>query len=305
MIKSNTIRFIKLGSKGSWEKDCIDSDKPSIRLGFNNPHHQKCIEGNWGFIKDYWQEFYSKREASKITNMIKDFYTQPSTTMWITFYGRKLYWCFVNKEVKQLEDGSRIREVIGKWSYCDINDKPLYVENLSGKLTKVQMFKGTICQVKESDYLLKRINAIELQEVKIAKESFNKLIEGIKPLIKNFAWQDFELLVDLIFSNAGWQRIAVLGKAEKFLDLDVISPVTGQRVSIQIKSQSSKDEFKKYIEDFKGMSQYDEMYYICHTGDSTLKEIELPANVKLMGLDHISELTVNAGLVKWVITKAS
>lgn len=305
MIEASTVKFIKLGRSGGWEERCIESDKPIIRLGFDNPHHQKCLDGDWDFINSYWLESKTKGKATETTNQIKDFYTQPATTMWITFYKRKLYWCFAKEGVIQLDDGSRIREVDGEWHSCNVKGEHLYVENLSGKLTKVQMFRGTICSVKESNYLLKRINAIELPQVQAAKDSLNNLVSSVKPLIKNLGWQDFELLVDLVFSNAGWQRVATLGKVEKSIDLDVISPVTGRRAFIQVKSQSSKDEFKDYIEQFEGMPQYDEMYYICHTGTSALEEIQFPNNVQLIGLNHMAHLTVNAGLVKWLITKAS
>ncbi|QBF84316.1 hypothetical protein EXU30_17770 [Shewanella maritima] len=305
MIEATTVKFIKLGRSGDWEARCIEGDKPMIRLGFDNPHHQKCLEGDWDFINRYWQEWKKKGKATETTNQIKDFYTQPATTMWITVYKRKLYWCFASEEVIELEDGSRVRNVIGQWQSWNVNSEPLYVENLSGKLTKVQMFRGTICSVKESDYLLKRINAIELAEVKAAKDSLMQLESSIKPLISNLGWQDFELLVDLVFANAGWQRVATLGKVEKSIDLDVMSPVTGRRAFIQVKSQSSKEELKSYIEQFEGMPQYDEMYYICHTGTVALADVKLPHNVQLIGLDHMAELTINAGLVTWLITKAS
>jgi hypothetical protein len=305
LIKAKDVKFIKLGRSGGWEERCIESDKPMIRLGFDNPHHQKCLEGDWDFINRYWLESKTKGKATETTNQIKDFYTQPKETMWITFYKRKLFWCFAKEAVIQLEDGSRVREVDGEWRSCSVKGEPLYVENLSGKLTKVQMFRGTICSVKESNYLLKRINSIELPEIQQAKDALKNLISCVKPLIKNLGWQDFELLVDLVFSNAGWQRVATLGKVEKSIDLDVISPVTGRRAFIQVKSQSSKDEFEEYIQQFEGMPQYDEMYYICHTGTSALGEVLLPNNVQLIGVDHMAELTVNAGLVKWLITKAS
>lgn len=305
MIEAETVKFIKLGQSGGWEERCIESDKPMVRLGFDNPHHQKCIDGDWDFMNSYWCESKTKGKATETTNQIKDFYTLPSTAMWITFYKRKLYWCFSEEAVEQLGDGSRVRKVIGTWRSDDINGQPLYVENLSGKLTKVQMFRGTICSVKESDYLLKRINAQVLPEIREAKDCLRNLVSSIKALIKNLSWQDFELLVDLVFSNAGWQRVATLGKVEKSIDLDVISPVTGRRAFIQVKSQSSKNEFKDYIDQFEGMPQYDEMYYISHTDTATLEEVQLPKNVQLIGLEHMAELTVNAGLVKWLITKAS
>ncbi len=93
MIEASTVKFIKLGQSGGWEERCIESDKPMIRLGFDNPHHQKCLDGDWDFINRYWLESKTKRKATETTNQIKDFYTQPATTMWITFYKRKLYWC--------------------------------------------------------------------------------------------------------------------------------------------------------------------------------------------------------------------
>ena len=305
IVEAKDVKFIKLGNSGDWEKHCIESNKPSIRLGFMNPHHQECLDGDWDYIKKYWLKSKTKGKATETTNQIKDFYTQPSTTLWITFYKRLLYWCFVKEKVEMLETGDRIREVKGKWNCCDVKGNPLYVERLSGKLTKVQMFRGTICSVKESDYLLKRINAIELAEVAEANMSLDNLISCIKPLIKNLTWQDFEILVDLVFSNAGWQRIAPLGKVEKSIDLDVVSPVTGKRAFIQVKSQSSKEEFENYLKDFKSMKQYSEMYYVCHTNTSALEEVQIPSNVQLIGLDRMAELTINAGLTRWLIAKSS
>jgi len=305
IVEAQDVKFIKLGRSGGWEERCIESNKPSIRLGFMNPHHQECLDGDWDYIKKYWLKSKTKGKATETTNQIKDFYTQPSTTLWITFYKRLLYWCFAKEKVAILNTGDRIREVKGKWNFCDVKGNPLYVESLSGKLTKVQMFRGTICSVKESDYLLKRINAEQLPEVAKANRSLDNLILCIKPLIKNLTWQDFEILVDLVFSNAGWQRIAPLGKVEKSIDLDVYSPVTGKRAFIQVKSQSSKEEFENYLRDFISMKQYSEMYYVCHTNTSALEEVQIPSNVQLIGLDRMAELIINAGLTKWLIAKSS
>ena len=92
---------------------------------------------------------------------------------------------------------------------------------------------------------------------------------------------------------------------EKSIDLDVMSPVAGRRAFIQVKSQSSKNELLNYVENFKGMSQYDEMYYVCHSGILSQEEIDLPKNIQVIGLGNIAELVINAGLTKWLITKAS
>lgn len=303
-VNAKEVRFIKLGLGGDNEAECIDSVSPTIKLGFHNPHHQKCLDGDWDFINEYWQQTKTKGKATETTNQIRDFYTQPPTTMWITFYKRKLYWCFADEKITQLPDGSRVRDVIGNWSCSDIDGTPLYVETLRGNLTKVQMFRGTICSVRESKYLLRRINNQTLPEVSKAIESLTTLTEDIKPLIKSLSWQDFELLVDLLFSNAGWQRICTLGKVEKSIDLDAYSPVSGRRAFIQVKSQSNIETFKRYIEEFQSMTQYDEMYYVVHSNTLPLEELTLPQNIQLIGLDHLAKLVLNAGLPNWLITKS-
>jgi len=50
---------------------------------------------------------------------------------------------------------------------------------------------------------------------------------AIRPLLQSLWWKDFELLADLIFTQSGWQRTSVLGKTEKSIDLELLSPVTG------------------------------------------------------------------------------
>lgn len=313
MIKASAVKFIKLGRGGVWEEYCIKNNV--IALGFDNPYHDQCQQENWDFIYQYWfnksqknTDTAKKTEATKITNQIRDFYTAPTNVMWITFHNRKLYWCFSEREVEEhhidaIGYCARIRRVIGNWQSTDVNGSELFVESLSGKLTMVQMYRGTICAVKESEYLLRKINAVESDQIIKVTETFKQLINSIKPLITSLTWKDFELLVDLVFSNAGWQRIATLGGTEKDIDLDLLSPVSGRRAFVQVKSQSSLDEFTDYIKAFEGMNQYSEMYYVCHTDLDIPKDSK--QNIQFIGLEKMAELTVNAGLVNWLIAKAS
>ena len=53
-IEPTNIRFIKLGIKGCWEKDCIDknstaSTKNTIRLGYESTSeiHKECLNNQW------------------------------------------------------------------------------------------------------------------------------------------------------------------------------------------------------------------------------------------------------------------
>ncbi|MDP2366472.1 MAG: hypothetical protein Q8M94_22185 [Ignavibacteria bacterium] len=305
MINASKALFIKLGEGGKWEQDCIEN-KNTIRLGFNNPFHDKCINGNWDILEEYWsKQKKTKGKATETVNQIKKFYTSPKDILWITFFNRKLYWCFAHSKVHILADGSRVRKVDGVWNSEDVNGNQLFVDNLSGKLTKVQGFQGTICSVKEFDYLMNKINCIKLPMIQNAEKALLNLKLSLKPLIQSLSWKDFELLVDLIFTSSGWQRISLLGKTEKYIDIELFSPVNNKRAFVQIKSQSSFNDFESYKNNFKNMKQYDEMYYVVHTPDKKLDSIKKEKNIEVVALDRITELVINSGLINWLLKKAS
>lgn len=304
-VTAKSAYFIKLGEKGAWEEECILHTQ-TIKLGFNNPLHSECLDGKWDEVYQYWIELgKTKGKATEIKNQIKAFYKSDEETLWITFFNRKMYWCFAEEEVIQLADGARIRNVKGKWRYHDIEEYPLTLENLSGKLTKVQGFRGTVCSVREFEYLIRRINHQKLPEVETAEQTLDALLQNIKPLIQNLTWKDFELLVDLIFTQAGWQRISARGKTEKSIDLDLMSPVTGNRAFVQIKSKSNMNVFDEYVKQYRDLEEFDEMYFVVHTPDKSFDNWEDTSDIKFWDVTKLSELVVNSGLIGWLMKKAS
>lgn len=249
-INPTQVRFIKLGEGGEWEASCIAEGV--IRLGYHSPHHQDSLDGNWYAVRLFWLKARGGKEGptTSSVNQIRAFYELDDSCLWITFYKKRLYWCFAEAKVTELSDQSRIREVIGQWPSCDIHGQPLRVENIDGRVTKVQGYRGTICTVEMEDYLIKKINGHTIDEVQTAKDSLQRLRDEVEELIKGLWWHDFELLIDLIFSKSGWQRFSVLGKTEKDIDLDVYSPATQKRAFVQIKSSTSKSDFESYLKSF-------------------------------------------------------
>lgn len=305
LIKPNAIRFIKLGEKGRWERPCIEKDG-TIRLGYNSPYHEESLAGNWEPVRAFWLKYRkgNERTATRDLNQIRDFYDLSEHSLWITFYKRKLYWCFAERTVLQLNDGSRTRRAINGWSSKDLNGSELTVENLDGRVTKVQGFRGTICEVDQPDYLIRKINGIAQPDVKAARKDLISLQRRVETLIQGLWWKDFELLVDLVFANSGWQRISVLGKTDKDVDLDVFSPVTNRRAFIQVKSHATSAVFKTSVARFREMAQFHEMYFVVHTSDPQLADCT-EERVQVIGLKRLSELVISAGLVNWLITKRS
>lgn len=304
MISSQKAYFIKLGRNGSWEKRCIEEG--ILRLGFNNPYHQDCLLKKYENCGKWFSENgKTKGVVTSIVNQIKTFYEADNKILWITFYNRKLWYCTTSSGVEEIDDGSRIRKTTSGWSSTDIKGTELSVDRLSGKLTKVQMFQGTICEVKEYKYLHEKINCILSIEIQNTKKCLDDLKKALIELVRLLTWKDFELLVDLIFSDAGWKRLGVIGKTEKDIDLDLLMPVTEIRAFVQIKASSNQNEFDDYYNSFEENDLFQEMYYVIHTESTPIYVSPEKKNVHLIKIDKIVDLIISAGLVNWVLEKVA
>lgn len=305
-IKANKVLFIKLGQGGKFEKECIENNH-TLRLGYREVDHKLCLTGQWDKVHDYFttEENSKTFVATSHSNQIKQFYEEDENTLWITFYANKLWWCFSKPEITLLADKTKTRPVIGKWSDKDVYENVLLAGNISGKLLKTQGFRGTICSVPEEKYVLAKINCEQMKEVVEVEQAMFDLKTKLTFLIQNLQWKDFETLVDLIFRQAGWQRVGDTGKTQKTLDLELFAPVTGERAIVQIKTQSDLQQFLSYQEQFATMNDYDKFFYVVHTAKNNLSTYENETETKLYLVDKVAELTVSAGLVEWVIKKTS
>jgi len=142
----------------------------------------------------------------------------------------------------------------------------------------------------------------EQPEVTEAKVALDALSHKEADLIRGVWWHDFELLADLIFSQAGWQRVSVIGKTEKDIDLDLLSPVTNRRAFVQVKSRADFGTLERSISVFRSNPIYNEMYFIVHTADKRVLDHSEPG-VSVLGLAKLAELTINAGLMNWLLKK--
>jgi hypothetical protein len=158
-------------------------------------------------------------------NEIKTFYQLGGDCLWVTFSDGHLCWAFAHPEVQRMVDDasegpSRKRLTLNGWHKTDIFGRPLRVVSLSSKLTKVTNFRATICNIEETDYLLRRINGIEEPIVARANCARKAMIEVTIDMISGLHWADFETLTDLIFARSGWQRSTRVG--ENLTDIDIL-----------------------------------------------------------------------------------
>lgn len=294
--------YIKLGRSGDWEKECFNEG--TLRFGYRETPHDLCIKGAWDGVWNVWNERRGDGgTATRDTKQIRTFYEADEQTVFITFANGLLYWCHPKGPVEVLPDGGRRRATVDGWHSQSVNGKALSSDRISGHLLKVQMFRGTICQVKHLDYLLRKINDELSPEVEAAEAAERALMTAIVGLMRHLTWQDFELLVDLVFSASGWRRIGVTGRVQKTVDLELVLPSTGERAFVQIKSQANAGHLEDYAARFDQADLYDRMFFVWHSG--TLSADDTQDGITLIGPERLSRMVLDAGLSSWLREKVS
>lgn len=305
MIDPKNVYYIKLGRSGEWEKDCLELSQ-TVRIGYREVPDDLCRQGKWNEVHNIMK---GKRKHNGVatgdTNQIRFFYESDEETLWITFWGDRLYWCFSKPEITTLPDNSKSRPVIGKWSSCNILGQPLQKTQLSGALLRVEGFRGTICKVKELKYLVEKINGVDRPEIANARLAKVEFEEKIERLIRQLTWKDFELLVDLLFRQAGWQRMGALGKTQKSIDLDLYSPITDERILVQVKSSANSSSLHDFRERMSDFQDYDRAYFLVHTPSNDLIGSNSQDEIVVWLPSDIARRVVMFGLSEWVISKVS
>jgi hypothetical protein len=221
--------FIKLGRKGIWTDECVNEGK--LKLSYHEAQHESLSKGDFSVVDIAYQD-RSRGVISGFKTQIRHFYDSDENVLWVTFHNEKLWWCFAEKQVEGKEDGTKEKKTIGNWSSKNLKGEELILNDLSGNLLKTQGFQGTICKIQDIEYLVRKINGEETPEVLQANEDINRLKDSIGACIKKLTPKDFELLIDLIFRQAGYLRTNTIGGPQKTKDIELLSPVTNERILI-------------------------------------------------------------------------
>jgi hypothetical protein len=303
--------YIKLGEGNRWAQLAFDSD--TLRFGFHDVPHEQALAAVEA--KDFVpavKVFYEERgvspgTATRYSNEVREFYTAGADVLWITFAKRRMWWCFADAEVipNMGEDaeatGARYRKAIHGWSDKDIKGETLWTNALRGSLTTVAGFRGTICRVKEFDYLLRRLNGEETDATKATRNARLALIHTLVPLIRGLHWRDFELLVELVMTQGGWRRVSATGGVQDTVDLQLELPLTGERALVQVKStlnQGTADEVAAELAEAAGGAR---AFLVYHTAPDQLSVNQ--EDVTLIGPEALAERAVDVGLTTWIMGK--
>ena len=270
--------------------------------------HQFALDGRWTQVDSQIAPTDQDREDSaRHTNQIRAFYEASASTLWITFHADCMWWSFAAPGVSQ-RDGTKVRSTIDGWHQYDVKNQPLATARLSGGLLAVQAFRGTICAV-EPSYVLHEINCVDAPRVAAAAHALTALIDSLKPIVERLHPRDLEVLVDLIFRNAGWQRVGVLAETETDIDLALESAVTGERIAVEVKAHADIEDYREYAARYRSMVGFDRFYFVTHSPIDTEVAKESAAasitGIQFWGSRCIAQRAAHSGLAQWLIDKAT
>jgi hypothetical protein len=297
------VRYIKLGSGGKWAEESLR--RGEIPFEYLAVPHDVCTAGDWTAVESLLAA--TRERTAHALQEIKDFYTLGADCLWITFANDRLYWAFAQPEVTWLGEaargrGYRIRRTIGAWSCENSRGQSLSVRTLSTKLTQVRNYRQTICKVAESAYLLRRINAEPEPIVERANAAREALIVSVTDMISGLHPAEFEIMTDLIFSRAGWQRVSVLGETQKDADLVLVHPTTNERAFVQVKSTAAQKELDDYLERSKEWN-LEHFFFVCHSPSGPL--ISNRHRVHIWTEKKLASTALSAGLLDWLIERSA
>ena len=305
-IEAERCLYIRLGSAGEWTAECIRDGQ--LRLAYPEVSHEFCLDGRWTAVDSQIEPEGKDREAvPRHREQIRHFYEASGAVLWITFHADCMRWCFAGPEVSLLPDGTRVRSTIDGWHETDIRNEPLTESRLSGSLLAVQAYRGTICAVDKS-YVLHKINDTNPPLVDAASHALTSLTGALQPIIERLHPRDLEVLVDLIFRNAGWNRVGVLAETETDIDLALESAVTGERIAVEVKSNASISDYRNYSARYAAMVGFDRFYFVTQ---SIIAELEMEGEhvrrtgVTFWGSRRLAERAARSGLAQWLIDKAT
>jgi hypothetical protein len=293
--------FIKLGRGGSWEKDSIDHDL--MRIGWLQIPLAAINVGDWTEIERLIRHDTPDRGAAKRDlNALRTIVASTTDDIWITFYESCLWWCRLAQGALEEDLTSKFRRTLNGWSNRDVLGGQLQTANIPGVLSQLQGFRGTVCSVREAHRLQSLLNGEPSSAHQAVANARAALVHEVRDALVLLHWKDFETLVDLLFRNAGWRRLSLLGETMKYADLELEEPINNERYQVQIKAKADAGDFTKYRDQFAGRG-FRKLFFVVHSPTASLKTELSTASVELILPERLSEMIVDAGLVNWLLTK--
>jgi hypothetical protein len=297
--------YIKLGRAGAWEADSIETGK--LRLGWRGQTVEDINAGHWELIEQQLRNEHQDKPPGVATtdlNALRNIAESGPNDVWITFHKAKLWWTRLTGPVEH--DGvSKYRRTATSWNDRATNGRLLVVNELPGKISQLQGFRGTTCRVQYAELLQRTLNGTRSPLATAISDQLASLAQSLTEAIQELHWKDFESLVDLVFRAAGWLRVSVLGQHAKAYDLELREPITGARYVVQVKSRAGIAELRATFASFSP-EDFRRVFFVVHSPEASLAAVsDVPGHVEIVSPARLGELAMDAGLAGWLEDKVS
>jgi hypothetical protein len=297
--------YIKLGRGGSWEGDAVRTGR--LRFGWDGQSTADINAREWGRIEQQLRvEHKGKPQvATNDLNRLRDIVESTPADVWVTFHQSKLWWTRVVDGPVEQDQLSKFRRTAVPWSDKDAKGNLVVANELPGKLSQLQGFRGTVCRVLYADLLRRVLGGHRSELAEAISSSRAALAERLVSAISELHWKDYETLVDLVFRDSGWVRVSVLGQHAKAYDLELREPITGDRYVVQVKSRANLADLESTVSHFSA-EDYKRVFFMVHSPTKDLAQAsDLPEHVELVAPARLADLAIDAGLVTWLEDKVS
>lgn len=303
VIDFDNAYYIKLGRGGKWVESSIGKKK--LRLGWSNQTIEDINVGKWSkILRQLRQESTDKGVATRDCNALKWLAESDSQDIWITFHSSRLWWGRLGKPAMFQDETSKYRLLVDDWSDKDVHGNRLLVSLIPGAISQLQGFRGTACRVKEKEQLRRLLNCQPSEEYGQIEHHRQALIGAVEKGIRHLHWRDFEILVDLVFTQSGWRRRTPVGETLKDVDMELVDPLTGDIYQVQVKAEAGLSDFTRYA---KNVSQdaCRKFYFVVHSPSAELAKHDPSEDeqVELFTPRRTAEMVTNLGLVEWLMAK--
>jgi len=271
----------------------------------------------------------SKASATRQYRMFAMFCSSTHRDIWVTFHRSCMYW-------GRLKEDSPVEiEVINgvEWKYRELDSegwspknkkgKILYSNQLPGIVAMMSGWQQTLSTVRSQEYekrpeiLMAVIDGEPTTERIDLEHAKMTLQKSLVPAIEQLHPNDFEILVDLIFRQAGWKRRTVLGSIMRDVDLELEEPMLKYmasaekcRYAIQVKSKATLEEFRAFCALCKNNSEVDGQfgkgYFFVHSDYNKIAEWSQEnqdQKVELVVPFKIADMIIEFGLVGWILDR--
>ena len=304
-ITPQHMRFIQLGPDGSWAKAALNTG--TVQVSYDAVPHALCLAGDWaGVVRTLMAAGQSTAQAKVALRELRDFYTLGADCLWITMADGYVWWAFADATVIWLGPstatrGARLRRTLGPWRNTDRQGRPLKIDELSPRLTRLGTDGRTIRAVAAADDLVRRINGREAPALARARAARAAMIAAAAAMIADLRWADFEALVDLIFMAGGWRPRR--GSAQPDVDRVLEALASDETAAVQVTARTDGTVLAACIARFEAAGLYDRLFFICH---APIDDLDVPESgkVQVWTRTRLAEHALRAGLYDWLMEKS-